>query len=155
MDGEHIGELDVQRRFRASKQVVELIDLELRLGVANVYEVRPDILQTVDGFGNVAVEWLEVQILTTKQLSSCHLPEDLPHSNEVAAHYGGQPTIDYTPVLGLSESRLDVRFPHPMTSNLQQLLLRLVLELLAQLLKHLLGEIADTIGHPVKNFLKH
>lgn len=66
VDGKNVGELDVECRFGSCKEVVELVNLELGLSRADIDHVRPDVLQAVNSFGNVAVEWLEIEIITTE-----------------------------------------------------------------------------------------
>jgi hypothetical protein len=58
MDGEYIGELDVECWLCSGKEVVELVNLELGLSSAHIDHVRPDVLQTIDGLSDVAVERL-------------------------------------------------------------------------------------------------
>lgn len=118
VDGEHICKLDVQCWFGSREEVIELVDLEVCLGVTNVDQVHPDILQTVNGFGNVAVEWLQVEILAAEQPSCSDLSEHLVDSVEIATHDVGQATVHHSPVLRLSKRRLDVRSPKPVSCNL-------------------------------------
>lgn len=112
-------------------------------------------MQAVDRLGDIAVQGLQVEILTTEQPSSCYLSKNLVDSIQVAAHDIGQSTINNAPMLRLSKCGLDVRPPEPVSCNLEKLLLRVVRELLAQLLEHLLGDITNAIWHSVQYFFEH
>lgn len=105
---EDIRKLDVQCWLSSSEKIVELVDLKVCLSVADINQVDPDILQTVDCFGDVAVEWLQVEILTAEQPSRGYLSKNLVDGVEIAAHDIGQTTIDDSPVLRLSKRGLDI-----------------------------------------------
>lgn len=73
VNSENVCKLDIQRWLGTSEQVVELVDLEVRLSVTHIDEIRPDILQAVDSFSDVAVEWLQVEVFAAEQPSCCYL----------------------------------------------------------------------------------
>lgn len=155
MDREDICKLDVQCRLGAGEEVVEFVNLKVCFRIAHINEIRPDVLQPVDGLGHVAVEGLQVEILTAEQPTCCYLPENLVDSVEIAAHDIAQPTVNDSPVLGLRKRRLNVGLPQPMPRNLKELFLRFVREPLAKLFEHLLGDVANSKRHPVDHLLKH
>src|SRR5690242_167743 len=155
MDGKNVCEFDVQCRLGAGEEVVELVDLEIGLSVAHVDEVYPDVLQTVDGLGDIAVERLQIKVLAAEQSPCRDLPKDFVNGIEVTAHDVGKAAINYTPVLRLSKSRLNVRPPQPIPCNLEKLFLWFVWKLLAELLEHLLRDVAYAVWYPVQHLLEH
>jgi hypothetical protein len=103
-----VRKLDVQCWLCSREKIVELVDLEICLSVADINQIDPDILQTVDRFGDVTVKWLQVEILTTKQPPRGYLPKNLVDGVEIATHDIRQAAIDDSPVLRLSKGGLDV-----------------------------------------------
>lgn len=88
VDCEYIGKLDVERGLRPCEEVVELVNLELSFSRTDVDHVGPDVLQAVDSFSHVAVEGLEVKVVTTKQFAHGYLTKHLGNSTKVSVHDG-------------------------------------------------------------------
>jgi hypothetical protein len=145
VDGEDVGELDVESRFCARVQVIELVDIELRLSALYTYHCRhvrgaslvskgeltvgPDFLHSIDGLRDIAVERLKVDILTTKKSAGCNLAEDLCDFSQIAVHERRKSSIYDAPMLRLKNSWLKICLPDPMARNLEEVLLRVIREL--------------------------
>jgi hypothetical protein len=86
VNGEYICEFDVECWLGSCEQIVELVNLKLSFGGANIDHVGPNVLHPINGFRDVAVKRLQVEIFTTKQLTTSNLTEDLGNSSEVSVH---------------------------------------------------------------------
>jgi hypothetical protein len=116
VNGEYICEFDVECWLGSCEQIVELVNLSF--SGADIDHVRPNVLHPIDGFRDVAVKRLQVEIFTTKQLTTGDLTKNLGNSSEVSVHDWRKTAVHNTPVLGLQQSRLDVSLPYPVACDL-------------------------------------